>query len=263
MGHPAHGPRVSARTPSATEHTSSVSNSAGAGFLNRSRLLAISLLSILPIIGAGCEPGRLYLTTERESTTTGSSATTTTSDSEAPTTGDSAATTTGDSAATTNDDESPIDGPEPGDSGENQSGEGGNGTTGGDDGPHDDPGPEYDPDDFYPPCLYRGGCVPLCRENSQLCFSCEHSADCRIPFPHCDGAQASCVECLNAEHCIESFGPRFPACSAGRCVECQGDRDCPFNRSCYFGRCGECKRNDECRPGDICLDFSCVPSPNP
>lgn len=120
-----------------------------------------------------------------------------------------------------------------------------------------DPRP-YDPDDESIPCFLRGQCLPLCEDHAQLCVACEHSDGCDWPFPHCDVAQQSCVECLTGEDCEERFGRGFSACSAGKCVQCQHEGDCTPGEFCAFGLCGECRKSFDCDFGETCVDLRCV-----
>jgi len=143
------------------------------------------------------------------------------------------------------------------------------GSTAGQGGDHDgppdkpkDPRP-YDPNDESIPCFLRGKCLPLCEDHAQLCVPCEHSDGCDWPFPHCDVAQQSCVECLTGDDCRERFGEEFSACSAGKCVQCQHEGDCASGEFCAFGLCGECRKSFDCDFGEICVDLRCEPYEEP
>jgi hypothetical protein len=116
---------------------------------------------------------------------------------------------------------------------------------------------------FGVPCVLRGGCLPLCDQDPQACLPCEQSESCFGPFPYCDVAQESCVECLTGEDCRRKFGDEFPACSAGKCVQCQRDDDCGEGKSCFFGLCGECRKHYDCEIGESCVERRCVTIPLP
>lgn len=123
-----------------------------------------------------------------------------------------------------------------------------------------DPKP-YDPEDESIPCFLRGKCLPLCEDHPQFCLPCEHNDGCDWPFPYCDVAQQSCVECLTGEDCQERFGQEYAACSAGKCVQCQHEGDCDEGEFCAFGLCGECRKSFDCAFGEVCVDLRCVSGP--
>jgi hypothetical protein len=138
---------------------------------------------------------------------------------------------------------------------EGEGGEFGSGGLG--DGPKN-PMKPVEPLGYGPPCLLRGGCLPLCDHDPQACLPCEQSESCSWPFPYCDVALESCVECLTGADCQRNFGGEFPACSAGKCVQCQGDDDCGDGEICFFGLCGECRKHYDCELGESCIDRRCV-----
>ena len=128
----------------------------------------------------------------------------------------------------------------------------------------DEPTGEEDPQDNpphseEPPCSLRDECSPLCKDDPEHCLPCENSVSCSSPFPHCDEVQESCVECLDGDDCQGAFGADFPACSAGRCVQCQRDDHCHDGLTCAFGWCVECRKNYDCDVGEVCYELRCVP----
>jgi hypothetical protein len=68
---------------------------------------------------------------------------------------------------------------------------------------------------------------------------------------------------LTGNDCVERFGIEFPACSAGRCVQCQHEEHCGPGEFCAFGLCGECRKSFDCEFGERCLDLRCVPQELP
>lgn len=114
----------------------------------------------------------------------------------------------------------------------------------------------------HPPCSVTDDCFSECDADPDAC-ACDTPADCSGRIPFCDSAQGRCTECLFPQHCVEQFGEVFPACSAGRCVQCQTDDDCPEDVTCVGGWCGTCTTDDDCLGPTVCDGGLCLPSDLP
>jgi outer membrane exchange protein TraA len=101
--------------------------------------------------------------------------------------------------------------------------------------------------------------------------------ECGAPGQNCESGQycgdGLCQPCDVPDHCGSSC-VACPAnarlCSAGKCVECVADDQCPPGRTCDIpsGKCTDptpCSRNEDCPPGKICDPEQgiCITPPQP
>ena len=118
-----------------------------------------------------------------------------------------------------------------------------------------------------------GACQPACTlvNGQDSCNPFREAFDSPPVDPFCDTWTGACVQCLDSYGCTnitvdqingQFLGQGFPApicTSAGQCVGCNGDSDCPASApNCTQGFCGYCGNNNDCfaDAGFTCVQFN-------
>ena len=100
-------------------------------------------------------------------------------------------------------------------------------------------------------CLSSSECVTppflICNTEVGLCTECEYNTDCNLdPARSQCSTSGSCMACAESIHCEHLTSTPF--CSAGVCVQCISDSDCPNpdQAKCSGNACVACTDSSNC-----------------